>query len=1016
MNVYPPVDFTKWFFLDATTGPLNFTAQLPLILNTFSHVLSLPAATGTADGYLSHLTQSFGGVKTFLSLPECALTPTTGFQLANKAYVDNAIAYGVSWQEPVINFWDFTIPPVGPAIGDRYVASTNGGGTTRNYIYEWNGASWLEYIPRDGWVAFFTDPSLDITYIYNGTNWVYFGMTLLHSSLLGLTTGDDHTQYWTVAGRAGQTLTLRNADGTPKTTSISTAAGSGIMVFDRYDNVGYYFTGSALGGAMTLACTTASTSPTTGALIVGGGIGCADTFCAGGEIRAFDITTPFTAYTRLWHNGTTSYLDCTAAARTLNIGANLNQLTLSSTQDFVNASATASFSSAGGAYFAKRMKVVGAMAIGQADPAADASLIVYLPGSVNQHIRMKNYDASGPRFPTVDLWASGYSAGGLTILAYNGLTNPITIGRAADGNDTTFASTTDATSSTAASVMLVGGLAVAKKAYVGSMTASTTYSNGALVVSGGAGIGDSVNVFSDATMGRTVNAYSGYIGDPGYAQRILFASYQSSMNAESGSPIAATSVGTGAISGSKLTLTNADNSYIYYGSGNATANVMCFVCKYTPNYSGSPASSQVIFSTDGTKSFALVHLAAGTLRFVITDGSSSLFVSWAVAWSPTSGTEYSIELDIDTTGSATSYMFINGVSNGVTAGATFTRGSVSASIYVGTDGTNTAGFTSNFSIRGFFIYSAYQHTTTFSPRPALAIPSATIVDGCSMYGDLSFGSSLANYCNINMSGGNSRGFMYGAFNGLGDGIHLGYNARYVNNVGWTIPNAAGKTTRLTIGYDAFDFYSDTTNTAPTTRVLGVDQTRVLIPQTTASSSTTTGALQIGGGAGVAGRVYATNVTCVTAPVATTDVVRLTDLPGGGLSISTDVAGYWYDLTATGPPYPTPIAVTLHLTKTGNIVTMYSSALSSDIHVSTRVSLTNATPTAIGIPADYRPPVSTFIHIVYYIPHASSPITKASIFIDGDTGYVHIANEDDSSMTPQHIDLYPFSVTWGMTAS
>jgi hypothetical protein len=60
----------------------------------------------------------------------------------------------------------------------------------------------------------------------------------------------------------------------------------------------------------------------------------------------------------------------------------------------------------------------------------------------------------------------------------------------------------------------------------------------------------------------------------------------------------------------------------------------------------------------------------------------------------------------------------------------------------------------------------------------------------------------------------------------------------------------------------------------------------LTADTTASSSTSTGSGVFGGGIGVAERVTATNMTCLTAPVAPTDVVRLTDIPA-----SVDMADY-----------------------------------------------------------------------------------------------------------------------------
>jgi hypothetical protein len=59
--------------------------------------------------------------------------------------------------------------------------------------------------------------------------------------------------------------------------------------------------------------------------------------------------------------------------------------------------------------------------------------------------------------------------------------------------------------------------------------------------------------------------------------------------------------------------------------------------------------------------------------------------------------------------------------------------------------------------------------------------------------------------------------------------------------------------------------------------------QVYISSTAPSTTTATGALRVTGGAGIGERVTATNITCLTAPVATTDVVRLSDITGSALA-------------------------------------------------------------------------------------------------------------------------------------
>jgi hypothetical protein len=78
-----------------------------------------------------------------------------------------------------------------------------------------------------------------------------------------------------------------------------------------------------------------------------------------------------------------------------------------------------------------------------------------------------------------------------------------------------------------------------------------------------------------------------------------------------------------------------------------------------------------------------------------------------------------------------------------------------------------------------------------------------------------------NYKAIAMTGGNSVGYLYGAWNSLGDGVHLSYN--YINcNLGGgsstcnLIPNAGGNTTQLSVTYNAIRLGVGAINTPPST--------------------------------------------------------------------------------------------------------------------------------------------------------------------------------------------------------
>jgi hypothetical protein len=73
----------------------------------------------------------------------------SGDQLVNMDYVR-----GGTWLiPPIIEWYDPTDGlPVDPAIGDRYGADATANGWTIDYIYEWDGDSWVESEPEDGWM------------------------------------------------------------------------------------------------------------------------------------------------------------------------------------------------------------------------------------------------------------------------------------------------------------------------------------------------------------------------------------------------------------------------------------------------------------------------------------------------------------------------------------------------------------------------------------------------------------------------------------------------------------------------------------------------------------------------------------------------------------------------------------------------------------------------------------------------------------------------------------------------
>jgi hypothetical protein len=98
--------------------------------------------------------------------------------------------------------------------------------------------------------------------------------------------------------------------------------------------------------------------------------------------------------------------------------------------------------------------------------------------------------------------------------------------------------------------------------------------------------------------------------------------------------------------------------------------------------------------------------------------------------------------------------------------------------------------------------------------------------GAILSGDLQFDTS--NYHNLSMTGGNSLGFLYGSFPGLGDGIHLGYN--YYWDAGGTghLINSGGATSRITAGYGEIVLAVGGVGAAPTTTELHVTTSGVCV--------------------------------------------------------------------------------------------------------------------------------------------------------------------------------------------
>jgi hypothetical protein len=144
-----------------------------------------------------------------------------------KDYVDSLVN-GLDWQNSVQSFT--TVVPAAPAAGGRYIANGAPGWNTDS-IYEYNGETWREIVPEEGFACWVDDS--DVNVVFNGIEWVVFGSTDNHESLTGLQ-----------GGQTGQHFHLNDAQHTALTTlTPNRLAGTDEAGNLRSENLGSWIQG-----------------------------------------------------------------------------------------------------------------------------------------------------------------------------------------------------------------------------------------------------------------------------------------------------------------------------------------------------------------------------------------------------------------------------------------------------------------------------------------------------------------------------------------------------------------------------------------------------------------------------------------------------------------------------------------------------------------------------------------------------------------------------------------------------
>lgn len=205
------------------------------------------------------------------------------------------------------------------------------------------------------------------------------------------------------------------------------------------------------------------------------------------------------------------------------------------------------------------------------------------------------------------------------------------------------------------------------------------------------------------------------------ANATFYASYTSDINGTWGSgTLTGTAIGGASVSAGQLDLAHNDVRYVDYDADlNADSQQTgCIRFKVTPNYVTWPATGMAFFVIGRQNGslwnlIQLQHKSNGQLSLALYDQTGGvIYDSDLGTWSPTQGVEYEIEFNWDLTTGA-SRLFIDGTQHGSTVTDTGTRDSNIGLFRIGSS--YNAGYSSNFYIDNFLIFSSVQHTSNYTP-------------------------------------------------------------------------------------------------------------------------------------------------------------------------------------------------------------------------------------------------------------------------------------------------------------
>jgi hypothetical protein len=286
----------------------------------------------------------------------------------------------------------------------------------------------------------------------------------------------------------------------------------------------------------------------------------------------------------------------------------------------------------------------------------------------------------------------------------------------------------------------------------------------------------------------------------------------------------------------ELQTVTVDRGYFSVMLGQGSSVGQPFTNNLTSVFSGSDASDRYLGTTvrglaGGDVEMApRLRLQASPYAFLAATANNSVKLAgydWSAFFNSTNPATGSIPGSRILAGSITSAQITNGaigsvqIANGAVGSNQIAIGAVGAS-QIASNGVTTSDIADG---------------AVTSSKIAMPVSNLSASGNMTLAGDLLLSGGLP-YHNLSLSGGNTFGYLYGAYNTYGDGIHLGYNY-YVdgNNVRQMPAVGAGSgTSRLSLGYGWIRLYVGGASTYPDTLRLEANTSGVSVFGTFNNSS------------------------------------------------------------------------------------------------------------------------------------------------------------------------------------